>query len=367
MKKFFIPFAALAMLSSCDLLDSFKTPSGLSESEEAKAGICVHFTEDAAKSFSSTKSTVVDTNDFILSVVDSKGLSLYYGSFGAAPEKILVSAGTYTVSAVSCDFSTPLFDSPQYGDSQTVVLKAGEVAGVVLECSQQNCGVRLDIDPAFLDEYPNACFFLKAAEGRLMYSYSEKRTAYFRPGTISLVLSDNSTEKTLCTRRLAAQEMLTVKVRVQSSSSSTSAGIHIQVDTTRSWSSDEVTIGGEGGGGNSGSEKEKAISVYQVEDHIGDTDVWVYGYIVGGDLTSSKCSFEPPFSSRTNIVIAAKSSCTDKESCVSVQLPSKGTIRSELNLVDNESLLGRKIFLKGDIVAAYYGIPGIQSLTEYSF
>ena len=127
-------------------------------------------------------------------------------------------------------------------------------------------------------------------------------------------------------------------------------------------------LGGLFGGDDSGrgQDKETAFSVAQAKDHVGDTDVWVYGYIVGGDLTSSKCSFEGPFSSRTNIVLATKSTCTDKESCISVQLPS-GKIRDALNLVDHEDNLGRKVFLKGDIVASYYGIVGVQSVSEYSF
>jgi hypothetical protein len=54
----------------------------------------------------------------------------------------------------------------------------------------------------------------------------------------------------------------------------------------------------------------------------------------------------------------------DKDACLSVQLPS-GSLRNALNLVDNPDLLGRKICLKGDIVEAYYGIPGIKNLTEY--
>ena len=65
-------------------------------------------------------------------------------------------------------------------------------------------------------------------------------------------------------------------------------------------------------------------------------------------------------------MIATKSSCTDKEACISVQLPS-GKIRDALNLVDHEDYLGKKIYLKGDIVASYYGIVGIQSISEYSF
>ena len=65
-------------------------------------------------------------------------------------------------------------------------------------------------------------------------------------------------------------------------------------------------------------------------------------------------------------MLASKSSCREKDDCISVQLNS-GKIRDALNLVDNPSLLGKKIYLKGDIVEAYYGIPGVQAISEYSF
>ena len=49
---------------------------------------------------------------------------------------------------------------------------------------------------------------------------------------------------------------------------------------------------------------------------------------------------------------------------MSVQL-SQGDIRNALNLIDNPNLLGKKIYLKGDIVEAYYKLPGIQNLSDY--
>ena len=261
-------------------------------------------------------------------------------------------------------FEAEVFDKPQYGDSQVVVVSSGKTSSVTLECVQINAGVRLKIDPDFLTEYPNGVFFLKSADGKLMYGYSEKRIAYFKPGNVSLVLNENSSDKTVCTRTLAAQEILTLNINVSSSKQDSGAGIHIQVDTTRFWNSETLDLGGDDSG--RGQDKSTAFSVAQAKDHVGDTDVWVYGYIVGGDLTSSKCSFEPPFSSRTNIVLATKSTCTDKESCISVQL-SNGKIRDALNLVDHEDNLGKKVFLKGDIVPSYYGIVGVQSISEYSF
>lgn len=344
--------AAVFAASACDLL----TP------EKGQGAISVHFVEDSQ--FLTKAGTQIDTNNFILSVTDSKGASIYYGTFGSAPESIITAPGTYTVSAKSCDFSTPLFNTPQYGDSQVVVVTAGNTCSVTLECVQMNAGVRLKIDPDFLTEYPNGVFFLKSADGKLMYGYSEKRIAYFKPGNVSLVLNENSTDKTICTRTLAAQEILTININVSSSRQDVGAGIHIQLDTSRVWESETLELGGDDSG--RGQTKETAFSVSQAKDHVGDSDVWVYGFIVGGDLTSSKCSFEAPFTSRTNIVLASKSSCTDKESCISVQLPN-GKIRDALNLVDHEDNLGRKVYIKGDIVSSYYGIVGIQSISEYSF
>ncbi len=49
---------------------------------------------------------------------------------------------------------------------------------------------------------------------------------------------------------------------------------------------------------------------------------------------------------------------------MSVKLP-KGDVRAAINLVDHPEILGRKIYLKGDLIAAYYGIPGIENITEF--
>lgn len=307
-----------------------------------------------------TKAVFPDTNDFILTVTDSRGNTVYDGKYGAVQENLLLDEGNYTVYARSCDFSEPLFDCPQYGDTQVASVKAGKTTVVTLICAQLNSGIRLKIDPAFLTAYPTAVLYLKAASGRLMYSYSEKRIAYFQPGAVNLDMSDGGVESTLFTCRLDPQQILTLGVNT--GSESTRGGVKVQVDTTRNWTSDEFVIGG----GNNGSDTSEAYDVPTAKSHTGEQDVWVYGYIVGGDLSSSKCSFAAPFSSRTNLVLAAKSSVKDKAKCLSVQL-AKGDIRDNLNLVDHPDLLGRQIYLKGDIVEAYYGIPGLQNISEYRF
>ena len=104
--------------------------------------------------------------------------------------------------------------------------------------------------------------------------------------------------------------------------------------------------------------------VSQAMASVGMKDVWVNGFIVGGDLTSASASFMPPFRSSTNLVIAARSSVSDRKNCIAVQLPS-GDIRDVLNLAENPDMLGREICLNGDIVESYFGLTGLKSVSDY--
>ena len=182
------------------------------------------------------------------------------------------------------------------------------------------------------------------------------------------MLSDKGSDDVLMTRNLEARDMLVLKVGVAASGNAggnvagRSGSLSVSVDTTRNWMTGSYVIGGKNDDGGSG--VRDALTVSEALESIGDQDVWVSGYIVGGDLSSASASFEKPFSSRTNLLLGPRSSTVDKDACLSVQLPS-GELRDELNLVDNPGLLGRKICLKGDIVEAYYGIPGIKNISEY--
>lgn len=305
---------------------------------------------------------IPDTSEFLLTVKDSKGSVVYDGTYGASPESLSLKPGSYTVSVVSEEFNKPAFSLPQFGDEQCVLVSAGDIVNLKLVCRQLNSGIRLRIDSGFLEKYPDGALLLKSNFGRLMYGYSEKRIAYFNPGNVSLVLANEGKDQVLLTKTLEAQEVLDLKVSVSgsggTSSESGSHGMSILVDTSRVWLSDEYVIGdGLSSDGN-------VLSVSDARSMVGEEDVYVCGYIVGGDLTSSSASFEKPFSSRTNILIGPRSSTSDKASCMSVQL-SSGVIRDDLNLVDNPGLLGRKVCLRGDIVEAYYGIPGIKNISEY--
>ena len=331
--------------------------------ERADGRLSLRFSEDV---FLSTRAAyeIPDTNDFILTILDSKGSELYKGRYGESPEVLSVPYGSYTVFAVSEEFDAPKFSAPQYGDRQVVVVSSGRDTCVELICRQMNAGVKLNIASNFLTAYPGGSLLLRSDEGKLLYSYSEKRIAYFKPGNVSLVLSDGGSDEVLLTRAVESQEILILNVSApQGAGPASSPGIHVSVDTTRIWTVEDYVIGQ---GDSKGKDTYSAYNVGQARANAGAEDVWVCGYVVGGDLSSSSASFTPPFKSRTNIVLASRASVTDKSSCLSIQLQ-KGDIRDALNLVDNPDILGTEVFLKGDIVEAYYGIPGLQNITEYAF
>ncbi len=350
MKRILVLLAAV----SCQMLG---TPEEVSEKGELR----ISFSDGC---LTRVAEEIPDTSDFLLTVSGPDGEVLYDGVYGDSPESIMVDAGSYTIYVRSCDFSRPAFATPQYGDEQCVVVPSGGVAVVRLTCVQMNAGVRLKIDESFLVHCPEAVLFLKSAAGKLMYGYSEKRIAYFPPGNVSLMMSENGADRVLFTRELQPRTVLEVDVSASGGDGQPSGeSIKVAVDTSRVWNTDSFVIGGGGSSGRGGSISD-AFTVSQAIASVGEEEVWVSGYIVGGDLTSSSASFDPPFSSRTNIVLGPRSSTSSRSSCLSVSLPS-GEIRDALNLVDNPSLLGRKVCLKGDIVESYYGIPGLKNLSDF--
>ena len=353
MKKFFVP-TVLAVLASCQML-------GVPGETDSRGELRISFLNDGV-----TKAVeqLPDTSDFILTVSSSDGQIIYDGTYGDSPESIMVDAGTYVVNVRSCDFKAPAFAKPQFGDEQCVVVPSGGVADVKLTCVQMNSGIKLNIDESFLTGCPDGVLFLKSSQGKLMYGYSEKRIAYFQPGSVSLILSESSNDKVLFSRVLQPQTILVVNLSVAGSGSTGSKeNISVAIDTTRTWIDEDYVIGG-GGSSGKGNSISDALTVSQAIASPGLEDVWVSGYIVGGDLTSTSASFQPPFTSRTNILLGSRSSSDSRSSCLSVSLPS-GSIREDLNLADNPSMLGRKVCLRGDIVEAYYGIPGLKNVTDY--
>lgn len=303
-------------------------------------------------------SDVTDTDDYILTVTGADGDTAYCGRFGDSPEVMTVSPGTYTISAMSRTFDCPAYDAPLFGDTKVVVVASGESAAVALNCSMLNCGMRLVPDGDFKDAFPSARLLLKGDGGSLQFNYGETRTAYFEPGDITVSMENGGASEKLFSRSLEARQMLTIGL--SAASTGPAAGISVSVDTTREWLRDSFTYG------ERSSSPEDALDVSEARNAAGSAGVWVYGYIVGCATSTSKVEFDPPFSKNTNIVLGERSSTSDRAYCLSVELKS-GAIRDALNLPGNPSLEGRKVWLKGDLVASYYGLPGLKNVTEYSF
>ena len=297
-----------------------------------------------------------DPGTFILCVCDSKGKQIYNGLYSASPEHIEVPSGSYTVSVRSCDFDEPLFDSPQWGDTQVVSVNSGQCVNVLMNCCQMNSGIRLLPDATFKTAYPHASLYIKGGGGSLMYAYEEKRIAFFSPGIVSVLLVDGEKQESLCTRQLLAQEILSLGLSAELAESN-DGRIKIMVDTTRNWVRDNYTSGG-------ASSPTSTYTVTEAKYHIGEKNAWVKGYIVGVATNTGKFSFEGPFSKNTNIVLGLRSSSSDPEYLLAVELP-KGDIRNELNLQDNPGLLGTQVAVCGDITDAYYGITGLKNPKRY--
>ena len=347
----------------CLLLPALAACEMLGESPQKKGELRVAF-GDLPSAETRAAMEMPDTNDFLLYVTDSKGEIIYEGSYIEAPESVIVKEGSYTVKALSRAFNKPEFSAPQYGDEQVVIVNAEETVSVKLICSQLNSGVRLKISPDFLTSYPDASLVLKSEEGSLLYSYSEKRIAYFMPGNISLVMSQGGVDNSLLTRWLGPGEILSLGVGVSQKQDPETGlkrdDISISIDTSRVWIEDSFIIGGDDGGDTAAN----AISIAQARTFAGQKNVWVRGYIVGADLTNTSGSFTAPFTSNSNLILGPKPTTTNRASCLAVQLPT-GKVRDNLNLVDNPQVLGKQVCLKGDIVDSYFGLVGVKNVSDF--
>lgn len=300
-----------------------------------------------------------DVGTFLVTVTDASGQTVHESDYARFPDELNVPAGTYTVSTVSTPFSAPAFDCPQWGDTQIVSVAEGSNVAVTLLCRQLNSGLRLDVDDSFREAFPKGNLSLKGPGGSLAYPYDERRAAFFLPGPVSLSLDDDGYVQSLFTRQLEACQMLSVRLSARRGAQT--GGISIQLDTARTWIEDRFVLGGGGA-----ADIDNAYDVAQARLHAGEQDVWIWGYIVGVATNTRKVAFAPPFNKNTNLVLGTRASSNDLDHCLSVELPA-GAVRDALNLQDHPGLLGRGIYFRGDLVAGYYGIPGLKAPSEYQF
>ena len=302
-----------------------------------------------------------DTNEFILSVrTKESGEEIYRGLYKDRPHEMLLEEGEYIFGVYSEEFEEPAFDKPQFGDEQSLSV-VPEGVNVTFSCRQLNSGLRLDFDDTFTSLFPSSRIYVTQDEWQLDYPYTEERIAYFHSGKVDVHLATGESARKLLSRTLESSDILTIRFSADLSDN-VGADFHIAVDTGRVWITEDYVYGKE----RDGSVKSRALLVSDLENMVGSEDVWVKGYIVGGDLSSSSAAYAPPFSSQTNFMVSDSPSASSRDGCASVELKS-GTIRDNLNLVSHPEILGKVVYLKGNIVESYFGLVGIKSLSEYSF
>jgi len=367
---FLIPVATsiLSVLFLSFLLSVvFPGCNGLTFEEPVKGELVLQFSKEVI-----TKSVIrefPDSNKFILTIKNSSGGTEYSGAYGERPAKLELNAGSYDITVVSRTFLKPEFDAPCYSDNKTVVVEAGKKCIISLTARQSNVGLRLSFTSDFISHFSDYIPEITDSKGSLDYPYTETRFAYLNPGKISLklrqVLPAGSTAVAdtipIAEREMVAKDMLTINLHANpSDTDSSKSGIFI--DTTSNWVFEYIIIGG----GGDGLTKGTAYSVDRLSANIGAKGVWVTGYIVGGDLTSSAISFEAPFTKETNLAIAASPTVKDRSKCFSVSIPNTD-IRTALNLSTNPGNLGKRVYIKGTIVASYLGLVGLNPITEAEF
>lgn len=359
LKKFaYIPPVMLSVVCSVSCDGFFMTATG--ELSVSIAQEMVFSEKDNASLSDGAKNLFPDKDDFILDIKNSGGKSIYYGRFGDSPEKFDLKPGSYTIGAKSCEFSKPEYERPQFGDTQVVVVKEHQAANVRLLCHQLNSGLRLVSDESLQESFPDGQFVLSCESGSLECEYGEPRYAFFNPGGVAASIRCGSDVKGMFSRQLAEGQMLEVRISAGEDASQGSR-VSIRIDSSRVWNREDLIFGDR-----DASYIENAYSIAEARDFVPQKAVWVYGYIVGVATGTGKFSFEPPFLKNTNIILGPRSFTDESKYCLSVELRSKG-IREELNLADNPSMKGRQLYIKGDLVESYYGIPGLKNITEYQF
>ena len=109
--------------------------------------------------------------------------------------------------------------------------------------------------------------------------------------------------------------------------------------------------------------KENPFSVADVvklNNGIGNDKYWVMGYIVG-------CAANGGVIAGTTVAsnLALGDAADQTENVVPVELPS-GDIRTALNLLDNESNLGKQVKVHGQLIS-YFLFTGVKAVDEFEF
>jgi len=136
------------------------------------------------------------------------------------------------------------------------------------------------------------------------------------------------------------------------------AGVTVATGATTDYWLDHLPILVEGDG-----TQALPYTVTQAKAKQNETAKWVTGYIVGYINTAYVYSYSATGAVTTNMLIADSPTETVDGNCVPVKLPA-GSIRDALNMSNHPTNLGKKVSVKGDLLA-YFSVPGVINLSSY--
>lgn len=297
-----------------------------------------------------------DTNSFILKIYSTSGEKVYDGAYGERPQEITVTPGGYEVGLYSRRFSPPALDAPVFGEEHTIVVEENEQVRVAFLCRQVNAGIRFSFADNFRQRYPGNGVYVVQGEKKLEYIYSQTKYVYVSPDPFKVMYTAGGKDTVLLEKTLEAGQMVNMKLSY-SASRTTASVFKVELDTTRVWSSLDYNVGLKVPTG--------ALTIEEAKNHIGEKNIKVFGYVFGGDPSTSTVRVGPPFESKSTVVIAPSMGERNRKNMMVVELPS-GSVRDALNLVNNPGNLGRPVVVTGTIVESYYGYPGIKSTKSYT-
>ena len=295
----------------------------------------------------------IDTNSFILSIYTRQGAVVYEGKYGKRPQKLEVLPGVYEIKFRSQAQKAPAFNNPVFGDEFTMTVLEDSQTDVILMCRQVNSAIKLNFTDNFKKQFPGEGLVVKDTTGRVVYPYTAEEYCYVTPGKVDVLYNNGVSDTLLFRRDIPIQQMLTVNLSYIPASRSVVT--KIEKDTIRYWKTENYNAGLKMPTG--------SYTIAQAKEMIGTRNVMVFGFVFGGDVTQNTVRVRPPFSSRTNLLLAPDMGERNRNNMFAVELPS-GDVRDALNLVDHRNLLGCAIVVTGNVVENYFGYPGIKSTKE---
>jgi len=350
MRNWMLGGTLLLVASACE---------SLNWSEEGKGALSIRMQKESAVMVKADVPFV----DYLVGIANGSG-TIISGLYSAIPDPVLLDPGAYTVTALSEQMGAPAFEKPIYGSTVDVDVVAGVKNTLQMLCTQINAGLRIVYDPDFKTRYQTYSVEVTGADGVLTYAKEELRTGYFAPGALQIVLSVDGEDPVQVSKNVIARDMLVLTVLPGQTGPETTGSIELllSADTSRVWRREEWKPGAPS---NDGAMPETAYTVAEAQQLTSANNVWICGYIVGGDVTSSVFNAAPPFTVNTHLAIADSPLELLRANVMAVELPtSPAYLRADFGMPANGAeLLGRRAWFRGNI-DAYFGYPGLRATKE---